>query len=517
MRPASQHDAPWGFLTSAPLSDSHRRHEPAAGFIPAPHNRVLRVLRKERIDSAPPPVHGAAMELAPEPEASGVMTPLLTGSAAVALIWVAGAGLQYVSLVLFARWMGAPDYGNYVVAIALGQILAIVSGLGLPFVLMRFVPGYVTGRDWTGLRGIVRRSRQLTVAAGIAFAALLTAVLSIVRPGSLDITVLVLGAWLTPAAALSNLESELGHSLNRVALAYLFPVVADPLLCVGSALALKGMRGHLSATLLMMARYFSLAITLVLQFAVSQIVLPIAARGSKPRFETILWLKVSLPLLLVTGCYVVLARADLLTLGLFRPPGEAGLYSAAAKTAGLGSLVLGVVNARGGPILSEAWSRGDRTRFDLFARTIVAWAVWASLVVSLVLWTGGSRILAMFGPGFSAGYAALAILVVGNLVNSAAGPVTTLAIITGRENAAARIFTWATLADLVLCILLVPRFGSVGAAIATAASMCLWNAWLNRVMSRDLAIRLSSGLIDRRILKATILFFRPNSSCKPVE
>ncbi len=476
------------------------------------------MVRKEGIDSAQPPqVLGAATELIPEAEASGVMTPLLTGSAAVALVWIAGAGLQYVSQVLFARWMGAPDYGNYVYAIALGQILAIVSGLGLPMVLMRFVPGYVARHDWTGLRGIVRRSRQLTVAASIALAALLTIVLSIARPGSLDIIVLLLGTWLVPAAALSNLESEISHSLNRVALAYMFPVLADPLLCVGFALALKSMRGHLSATLLMMARYCSLSITLVLQFAVSQIVLPMAARGSKPRFETALWLRVSLPLLLVTGCYVVLSRADLMTLGLFRPPGEAGLYSAAARTAGLGSLVLSVVNARGGPILSQAWSRGDLTRFDLLARTIVAVAVWPSLVVALVLWMGGGRILAMFGPGFSAGYSALAILVVGNLVNSAAGPVTTMAIITGREHAAARIFAWATVVDLVLCILLVPRLGSVGAAIATVASMCLWNAWLNWVIGRDVGIRLSAGLTDRRILKAASLLFRPTSSWKPAE
>jgi len=476
------------------------------------------VSRKESTDSAQPPqAPGAGMELAPEPEASGVMTPLLTGSAAVALVWVAGTGLQYGSQVLFARWMGAADYGNYVYAIALGQILAIVSGLGLPMAVMRFVPGYVTRHDWSGLRGIVRRSRQLTVAASIALAALLTIVLSIIRPGSLDVIVLLLGTWLVPAAALSNLESEISHSLNRVALAYLFPVLADPLLCVGFALALKGMRGHLSATLLMIARYFSLSVTLVLQFAVSQIVLPAAARGSKPRFETVLWLRSSLPLLLVTGCYVVLSRADLLTLGLFRPPGEAGLYSAAARTAGLGSLVLGVVNARGGPILSEAWSRGDLTRFDLLARTIVAVAVWPSLLVALVLWAGGGRILATFGPGFSAGYSALAILVVGNLVNSAAGPVTTIAIITGREDAAAKIFAWATLVDLALCILLVPRLGSVGAAIATVASMCLWNLWLNRLISRDLGIRLSEGLTDRRILKAASLLFRPTSSWKPAE
>ncbi len=280
---------------------------------------------------------GAGRELAPEPEANGVMTHLLTGSAAVALIWIAGAGLQYGSQVLFARWMGAPEYGNYVYAIALGQILAIVSGLGLPIVLMRFVPGYVARCDWTGLRGIVRRSRQLTVAAGIALAALLTIVLSIVRPGSLDIVVLLLGTWLVPAAALSNLESEISHSLNRVALAYLFPVLADPLLCVGSALALKGMRGHLSATLLMMARYFSLFVTLVLQFAVSQIVLPMAARGSKPRFETVLWLRVSLPLLLVTGCYVVLSRADLLTLGLFRPPGRLACIQQRLRPQGWGA------------------------------------------------------------------------------------------------------------------------------------------------------------------------------------
>jgi O-antigen/teichoic acid export membrane protein len=472
----------------------------------------------EDTDSASPPQAPAAeTAVTRPPEASGVMAHLLTGSAAIALIWVLGAALQYGSQVAFARWMGASHYGNYVYAIALGQILEIASGLGLPNLLMRFVPSYVTSSDWMGLRGIVRRSRQLTVMTSIALAAAITIVLWIVRPGHLDLTVLLLGTWLAPTAALSTLESEISHCLNRVTLAYLFPILIDPLMCVAFGLTLRVVLGRLSAIWMIIARHVSLLLTVVSQSFVSQIVLPAAARESKPRFETIMWLRASLPLLSVTGCYVILARADLLTLGWFRPPGEAGLYWAAAKTAGLGSMVLAVVNARGGPIMSAAWSRGDRPRFDLLARTIVAWAVWPSLVFAIVLWTAGSRILAMFGPGFAAGYSALAILVVGNLVNSATGPVTTVAIITGRQRAAASIYAWATVADLVLCVLLVPRLGSVGAAIATAVSMSLWNAWLHRVVRRDLGICLVGGLTDRGILKAASLLLRPTSAWKPAE
>jgi len=427
-------------------------------------------------------------------ESGGISAGLFRSTLLVVAIQVLGTALRYASQVLFARWIGRNDYGNYCYAMTLAQILAIVGSLGLPTGVIRFVPEYVAQSDWSRLRGLVRRGRQLVGAAAIACAVLASGALMIARPSKLNMPVLLGGVWLTPIMALSGFESDLSRSLYSLGLSYSLPMIMDPFVSIALALVLMRTAGYLTAALVIAARYGSLAITLAMQTAGSQAALPKQARNPEPVSDTALWLSVSFPLLLAGLYTAIMSKADVLVLGLYRTTEEVGIYSAAAATAALGSLVLSAANARGAPLMSTMFASGDRRGLERVVHTVTFWCLWPAVAVALTMWAGGERILALFGPGFSTGYRALAILAAGHVINCGAGPVAMLAIVTGHQAATARALGWSALGNIALCLILVPPFGLLGAALASAATLAMVNLRLYRVATRNLGIRPLDGL-----------------------
>ena len=83
----------------------------------------------------------------------------------------------------------------------------------------------------------------------------------------------------------------------------------------------------------------------------------------------------------------------------------------------------------------------------------------------------------------------LRVLLVGQIVNAAAGSVGWLILLSGRQNVAARVYGWVALIHLVLLAVLTPVFGTVGAAAATTLTMSLWNVWLHAAVVREDNVR----------------------------
>src|SRR5581483_8068400 len=120
--------------------------------------------------------------------------------------------------------------------------------------------------------------------------------------------------------------------------------------------------------------------------------------------------------------------------------------------------------------------------------TITAWAFWPSCLLSLILATCAPLVLTIFGTGFASAEWQLRVLLLGQIVNAAAGSVGWLMLLSGHHNVAARISGWVALIHLVLLAVLTPVFGTVGAAAATTLTLSLWNVWLHAAVVRDLNI-----------------------------
>ena len=109
------------------------------------------------------------------------------------------------------------------------------------------------------------------------------------------------------------------------------------------------------------------------------------------------------------------------------------------------------------------------------ARTVFV----VSLPISLFFIFFGYQLLLLFGPDFTQGKTALAILSGGTLIACAVGRFAgTVLVAAGHERYTSVVVGVAALLNVVLNAMLIPEWGMAGAATATSVSLIAWTALL---------------------------------------
>src|SRR4051794_16659824 len=85
-------------------------------------------------------------------------------------VQVAGVVVSYVLQIVLARALGPAGFGSYSFVLAWTGPLAMLAGLGLPTVALRFLPVYKDAADVERLAGLVRASERIALAASVAIA-----------------------------------------------------------------------------------------------------------------------------------------------------------------------------------------------------------------------------------------------------------------------------------------------------------------------------------------------------------
>jgi O-antigen/teichoic acid export membrane protein len=208
--------------------------------------------------------------------------------------------------------------------------------------------------------------------------------------------------------------------------------------------------------------------------------------------RTLIWLRVSLPLFMITGVQELTNQLQVIMLGALAHASDAGLYAAAWRLASLMSFGLSALSTVSGPMIASAYHRGEfgelRRLASLSARIALAFAVPAAIVLVLA----GQTLLSLFGRDFVAGYPVLLVLTAGALANACTGVVGYLLTLTGREVAALAILAVALALSAVLNVLLIPQWGAVGAATASSAGTISWNIAMLILVRRHLGIDASA-------------------------
>jgi O-antigen/teichoic acid export membrane protein len=183
------------------------------------------------------------------------------------------------------------------------------------------------------------------------------------------------------------------------------------------------------------------------------------------------WLITSTPISLVEGFFYLLTYTDVIVLTQFRPPDEVAIYYAAAKTMALVAFIYFAVAQTVAHKFTEYHVAGDRARLDDFVAHSIRLTFWPSLGLIVVLLALGVPLLRMFGANFVSGYYLMFIIAVGLLARATVGPAERLLNMLGERRACAQVYAGSFLMNLCLCVLLIPRLGMAGAAIASATTL----------------------------------------------
>jgi O-antigen/teichoic acid export membrane protein len=187
-----------------------------------------------------------------------------------------------------------------------------------------------------------------------------------------------------------------------------------------------------------------------------------------------------------------------LFLGHVATTAEVGVYRVALQFALLLGFLLTAVEAALSPQIAALHSQNKLADLSNSAKrmTLLLLAVGGIPCLALLLFTG--FFLSVFGPEFPQGATAMRILIAAQIFNLATGPVGSFMIMTGQERASFRNAIIGTGLVFVLGILLIPRFGTVGAAVASGSSMVFRNAAATVIVWRRLGLFLPLGIVRRK-------------------
>lgn len=379
--------------------------------------------------------------------------------------------------ILLTRVLGARGYGLYSLGYSVLGIAQTVSLLGLQNGVVRFGAMYHGAGDKKRLKG------TLLLAIGISFAsALVVAVVLFLLAGPIaegvfnepELTSPLRGFSLAlPFFTLVAITSYSARAFRRIDYEVAISQLFRPLLAL-IAVSLSFLLGFR----LMGAIYGFLISTVIsagLGFYFLHCLFPDFTSKLRARYELKTLLLYSSTVLLVGLSQLLLTRIDRIMLGILASAEDVGIYNAAAILAMQATLFLTSFNAIFSPTIADLFHRGRMRELEELFKTTTKWIFAFTFPVMLVFALFSRPLMRLFGHGFVAGEPVLISLGVAHLINAGTGAVGFMLIMTGRQKLELiNTFTLGGL-NVLLNFLLIPRYGVLGAGIATGLAIALVN------------------------------------------
>jgi O-antigen/teichoic acid export membrane protein len=388
---------------------------------------------------------------------------------------VVSTGFKYFTQVILAWLLGVEFFGLYTLGLAIYQLAELVSRMGLEIGAVRYVAIYIDKNDERRLKGTLLLAISLPIISGLLVGVLLflgaspianqifnapelapiVRVFAIAIPLGACVTV---GAFATTGFQITNYRVYVWDILLPF-INLLFAI----LLCQ------MGFGAEGAAFAWLVAVICTTGITF---YFIYKLFPKVYRRYPKPIFEIRRLLSFSLPLSFGTLLWLVLIWTDILMLGYFRPPAEVGIYRAASQSAFLMILFTRSLVTIFSPMIASLYSKGNLAEISQVFQTAARWNFTLTLPLFLILTISSKDILQMFGAEFVPGWLPLVVLSVGQLTRSGAGNLAVhMLTMSGHQNL--KLFGDLASAgvNIALNALLIPRWGAMGAAFATAISI----------------------------------------------
>lgn len=406
----------------------------------------------------------------------------------VFLVRVANAGLALVTQVFLARWMGSFEFGIFVYVWTWVLMIGALSDLGLSSAARRFIPEYTELGALDNLRGFLVGSRWLAGAIATAIGAIGAIGVWLLTPVIDNFTVipLYLGCTIVPIYGLVQVQFGIAQSYNWPSLAMMpFFIVRQIALTLLMGVAYFAGAPTDAVTAMVVSVITAWAVTIGQLFVLDRRLKAKVPAGPR-RYQPMTWIATSIPIFIVEGFYLLLTYVDILTLEHFRPPDEVAVYYAGARLLAIVAFVYFAIASATTHKFTQYHVSGDRDRLAAFFRETVKWTFWPSLACCAAILAFGKPLLALFGADFASGYGVMVILAVGMLARAAVGPAERMLNMLGERRNCAIVYAVAFTINFTLCVILIPRIGIDGAAIATSTAIVAESIMLYLVAKRRL-------------------------------
>ena len=382
---------------------------------------------------------------------------------------------QLLIVAAVAHLAGKSDVGRYAECFALVSLLGLLSLAGFRAGLTKFVAMHLADGDAARLRGTVRLGLGIT-AAGSTVLAIALALLAPWVAGLLGDPAIVTGVRLVALSLLPGALSEAALAATqgwRSQKAFtLIGRIFDPVLRLGGTVVLLGLGFDYVGAMIALAVTSWLTCALALgalwrRMRRVERVAPVHELGELLSFSMVSWLSA----LAATG----LIWADTLILGAMTDAGEVGVYNVASRLVTLAVFVLPPITATFQPHMAHLYHVGDLPEAARAYGAATRWTMLLSMPAFVLLLLFPGDLLTFFGSGFVDGAVITLVLAIGQLVGAATGPCGVVLNMSGRVRLSLLDNGLVLALNVALNLLLIPRLGILGAALAWSGSIVVVN------------------------------------------
>jgi len=409
---------------------------------------------------------------------------LLRGSIGSFLVNILGAGLALILQVTLARVLGVESFGAYTYVWNWISVAVLIGNLGFTTASVRFVAEFLSRRQWKRLNGYLHYSRRIVLSVSIVvalvFAGLATMLIASEQRELLH--GFLVGAVAIPILTRIRVGKAELRGFKRVVSAEVPEqiffrsgfIASLVFLAWGLGVNFNAV-GALATSILISGMALGILVRLTHQAipdSMVQVRNEKVLRGRKWK-----WIITARDMLLISGFNLILFRADVIMVGALIDPTASGLYNVASKIASVLVFALAAVNSILSPIAADLHTQGDYERLQGIVVKAARSVFIFSIFMAACIFAFQNQLLSLFGRDFVHASGALWPLLMGQVINSFAGPAILLLNMTGQQDLSAKILGVSALINLALNAILIPLFGFQGAAIATMVTMIIWNGF----------------------------------------
>ena len=405
---------------------------------------------------------------------SDILDVIVKGAGLMALGMIASKAITFLFRTSIARLVGPEAYGILSIGLMIVSLGITFSVLSLNSAIQNFVPKHREREEGTHIRGIVSSTFHLAIPIS-TIASLLIIVfakqIATIGFNNPSVTpVIRIFALAIPFSAITALSLATVESFKIVKYTVAIRKIGQNLLQLFASLLLIlagfevigaawgwfiGAAGGAIASFYIMEKEFGAFV--------------LTSKNKETQYRKVF--NYSYPLVLSSAIGSILGYTDTFFLGYYLPEAQVGLYNAALPAAMLIMVPYTAISSLVMPSMSETVEKKDGNLASLL-KTLTKWNFTISFPAFCLMFLFSEQIInLLFGAEYTQASSTLAILALGYMYSSSVGHLDTVIKAIDEtqvihKNALLNVFV-----NIGLNILLIPKYGIIGAAIATTGSI----------------------------------------------
>lgn len=398
------------------------------------------------------------------------------------------------STVILTRILEVDEYGSYVFALAVMNLVAIPIQAGLPQLVVRETSKLDQRGDLELLNGLLLRAIQgvVLLSATVLIIAIPVMVSQVSqRNGFADLDVILIAFLLVPLAALAPVLGAALRGFERISVGQFVGTVLRPIILLGLLFACLffGFINTISAQSVMWLHVGAALISCIVAALILLRCVGAKLRGVGRRYETRNWLHDLWPLSLIAGLSILLNKTDILMLRSMTGLGDVAHYNVALQIGTVAFLANQGMRMVSQPRLARLHEAGDIQGMQTVLTMSARFVTLSTLPFAITFWIfGGDIIEGLFGLSYMFALVPALIFITGYTIQAVFGAAEGLLKMAGYERVILRSIPVALFGNVGLNAILIPIYGATGAAVATVLSTIFWKGYLALVAKRKLGL-----------------------------